>query len=694
MGFLFKKKTMSSSENRLGALRIQSSTKGLPIPLVYGTTRVSPDMVWYDDFTAIPHTTETTQGGKGGGVKQQNTTYTYTAGVLLAVCEGPFPGESFTTKVWADKKVVTPGALGLSQFVGTLAQAPWGYLTTNHPSQALAYAGTVFLAAAALDLGDQAGLPNMSFEVSGFYSTDMGVDANPGNIVADLVTSDLFGAAPGTPLNVDLTNFIDYCAAAGFKLSPAYVSQRPAVDMITELAMLCNSAPFWSGSVLKIMPFVSQPVVGATTYTPDMTPQYSLTYDDFIAGEGEAPVKVSRRRNADAFNSVQIECLDRSGDYNTAVIEAKDQTSIDLFGLRPMPMISAHAICDLTAGRAMAEQILQRTLNIRNQYSFKIGWRYARLEAMDLVAITDPLINGMTALLVRVIKVEEDDDGALAITAEDVHSQMPLPGTYASQGSTTYKPNFDVAPGAPNAPVIFQPPLELSGVPQVWVGGSGGVEWGSAEVWVSIDGTNYAKKGTLLGPARHGTLTADFPGSTNPDTTNTLAITLAVSRGELASAPSASADSGETLCYIGGSVGGEIIGYSTATLTGAYTYDLDTYIRRGAYSSIPSGALSGQTFVRLDTAIAKIDLPEQYAGQTISVKLLSFNRTGGGGGVFSSVYSYTVQPFGVIVYNNTVVSPIEVTQSVTVPSGASYTAPSRLVLRGRLQVIGRLTVAA
>src|SRR5205823_4360735 len=104
----------------------------------------------------------------------------------------------------------------------------------------------------------------------------------------------------------------------------------------------------------------------SVTYTPDLTVRYDLTYSDFLAEAGEDPVKVTRKRQADAFNTVQVECLDRSNAYNPYVAEAKDQWNIDAYGLRPAPVFSAHAICDANVGRTVAQTQLQRALYIRN----------------------------------------------------------------------------------------------------------------------------------------------------------------------------------------------------------------------------------------------------------------------------------------------------------------------------------------
>lgn len=70
-------KTLSTSETKIEAMSLQSSAYGVAIPLLYGVNRIAGNMLWYGGFKAIPKTQTT--GGKGGGVKTQNTTYTYAA---------------------------------------------------------------------------------------------------------------------------------------------------------------------------------------------------------------------------------------------------------------------------------------------------------------------------------------------------------------------------------------------------------------------------------------------------------------------------------------------------------------------------------------------------------------------------------------------------------------------------------------
>lgn len=86
-------KALASKPNLLSALRVQTSSYGQVIPVVYGQSRISGRLLWSGDFTAIPHTSTQKTGGKGlgsgGGNAITSTTYTYQTAVVIALCLGP-----------------------------------------------------------------------------------------------------------------------------------------------------------------------------------------------------------------------------------------------------------------------------------------------------------------------------------------------------------------------------------------------------------------------------------------------------------------------------------------------------------------------------------------------------------------------------------------------------------------------------
>lgn len=99
-------KTISTSETKIEALKLQSSAYGVTIPVVGGVTRIPGNLIYYADFTAVAHTTE--QGGKGG-VKTQNTTYAYYASVLMGLCAGQI---SAVPRIWVGKQLYSDDSGG------------------------------------------------------------------------------------------------------------------------------------------------------------------------------------------------------------------------------------------------------------------------------------------------------------------------------------------------------------------------------------------------------------------------------------------------------------------------------------------------------------------------------------------------------------------------------------------------------
>jgi hypothetical protein len=64
MGGILSGASNAKQQKAVGALQFQTSQHGGVIPLVYGTTRVSPNLIDYDDFMATP---SARQGGAGKG---------------------------------------------------------------------------------------------------------------------------------------------------------------------------------------------------------------------------------------------------------------------------------------------------------------------------------------------------------------------------------------------------------------------------------------------------------------------------------------------------------------------------------------------------------------------------------------------------------------------------------------------------
>lgn len=640
---------ISTSAPIVAGFRVQTSAYGRPVPLVFGRTRVAANLLWYGDFTAIAHTTSSSpgggSGGKGGGgaPTQENTTYTYTAAVLMLLSRGQV-GQ--VTRVWRDKEITTLAALGLSFYTGSASQAAFPHLATNHPSEALAYRKLAYVASAALDLGESAQLMNHSFELDGETPFSVGViwDANPAAVILVLAIEAGIEARIG-----DLTQFSNYCVANGIFVSPAYIEQRSAAELLAELARIGNAEIVPSEDKIKLVPYSDEAKTGnGVTYTPNATPIFEFTDADFLHTPGEEPVSFEEEDTSDAYNVVKVKFYNRAKDYAEDVVEAQDDDNIALYGRRPMEEpIQLFPIVDARVALLVATNELARQLYFRTSYRFKLGPGKADLlEPMDVISITRASL-GVSALPVRVREIEELQDAKQDGFGFLVREFPAGPGAgvlYPVEGGNGYAVDYQVDPGSVNAPVILDAPAAatVSGF-ELWLAVSGSnANWGGAQVWVASDpGGPFKQVGSIFGAARHGVLSGAFAAGADPDTVNTCPVNLMASRGSLTGGTQADADSLNTLSW----VEGEFFSFQAATLTAQYKYDLKTYLRRGAFNSAIAAHDTTKRFVRLDQAVFRYPYDPAFVGKTLYVKLPSFNIFGAAAQDLAAVaaYSYAIK---------------------------------------------------
>ena len=539
------------------------------------------------------------------------------------------------------------------------------------PNQAVGYNGIAYVAGT-LQLGQSAQIPQINCEVQGILCNSVGIlsDADPSLVVPDLLTNTHYGAAfPSAKIGAlsgSASSYQNYCLAQGLLISVAYTTQQTAAQILDDIATATNSAIVWNGGLLNFIPYGDVAITGnGKTYTPSLTPVATFSNDDFVKDSGsigastgaalpnEDPIAWSRKRPADRINSVKIEWLDRTNNYNSAVVEVKDQALIDQFALRQQTS-SAKLFCVGAAAYASAQLQLQRQ-SIMNRCSFALDARGCVYEAMDIVAVPDPAGN---LVHVRITDIAENDDDTYSIAAEEVLQGSGTAVTNGFQATYNAVPNYDTAPASVNAPTIWEPPVQLvsppllpQNTPEIWFaasGGSAGIadpNWGGCVVNVSIDGgTTYAAIGEIIGACLQGSLVGSLAayGGSNPDTLDQPTVNLAMSGGELNSVSAAEAQQNATLCLIDN----ELLTYVTATtLFGSATYQLST-LYRGLYGTKAAAHSNGAPFLAFSSQVFKYIFPINMIGQTVYFKFQSFNRFGRALQSLSACTPYSHEVFG------------------------------------------------
>lgn len=615
------------SSNKISSFTVSTAEYGATVPEILGTTRISPNVIYYDDFTAHEHR-ESQKSGKGGGGSTTTTiSYTYTVAVILALCEGQIGGIG---KMWKDKTIYQypNGDLGLTLFDGAEDQQPWAYTAGKHPDKALAYSGLAYMAGV-IDLGDSGSMSTFNFEVKGkLLDTGDGVDVNPADYILYILSK--IGLEGLEIVGID--NYREYCKQADFLISTPSddTDAKTAREIINDIATVTNAYIFWSNNKLKIVPRADRAV---GTWYPDETIRYNLTPDDFIPQTGGVCISYSRKDSSEIYNRISVEFLNRANAYEKEVVNYQDNEDIKEFGVRQASTTSAHYLYTKTRAVKLAEELCRKNKYERVQYTFKLGWAFCRLEPGDLVMLNDPLM-GIENQPAMISSATEGTDGIITFTAISRAKGVYSEAEYDVHENERPIIDFNPDPGDCEPPMIFQPPaLMTSADNEVWIGTWGkNPNWGGCSVWVSDTNQYYKKLGTIDNRARYGTLV-------EPMAEGATSMRITIGQGDFISVDAESAENGDTVMV----VDNEAMSYTTAKLLSDGSWQLSGLVR-GQYNSEQVSHKAGAAVARCDETFLKSGLSNSYIGKTIYFKLTAFNVFGSMEQSLADVPAYAFMP--------------------------------------------------
>lgn len=626
MGFLFNRgKNTTNRADMIADFQINSASYGEVVPEVLGTTRLSGNIIYYDDFTPHEHRS-TTRTGKGGGSKHTEITYTYTVACAIGLCEGPIAGIG---KVWRDKEIYTYPSekIELTAYNGDYGQTPWPYVLSKHPEKALPYSGLAYMAGV-VDLGERGSLPQFNFEIRGkLLDTGDGIDVNPADYIVHVLKS--IGI---DDVSIDgLENYRAYCKAADILIStPPDSKSSKAQTVINDIAEITNSLVFWSTDRLKIVPLADKPI---GDWSPANQIQYNLTADDLIPASDGQLIVYKRKDSSETYNQATVEFINRANSYEKETVSFEVVADVQKNGLKPASKKSAHYLYTKARAQYYAEQLAMKRLYAKNQYTFHLDWAFCRLEPGDLVTITDELC-GLREQIVVITSVSEAADGQLEITAEG-----KPPGTYAPAKYNVHeneRPFIDYNVPAPsvNDVAIIQTPGDVGGN-ELYIGVNSEPNWGGCSIWLSDNNENYKRIGNISQQARMGRLKTNITQGSN-------SANVIINQGALKGGSHVDAERANTLCW----VDGECLSYETAQLQLNGDYALGGIIR-GQYGTNDTTHNAGARFVRVDEALYHAPYRKEDIGKQVYFKFTSFNMYGSNEQGLDEVqaYPYTITPY-------------------------------------------------
>ena len=625
MGFLFSRgRNTTNRADMIADFQINTASYGEVVPEILGTTRVSGNIIDYEDFTAHEHKS-TTRTGKGGGSKHTEITYTYTVAAAIGLCEGPIKGIG---KVWRDKEVYQyPNEkIELTLFKGDYGQTPWPYMLSKHPDKALPYSGLAYMAGV-VDLGDRGSLPQYNFEVQGkLLETGDGVDVNPADYIVHVLQS------VGADVVIDgIDNFRAYCKAADILIStPPNQKSAKAQQVINDIAEITNSLVFWSTDRLKIVPLADKPI---GDWTPANQIQYDLTADDFIAGSDGQLILYKRKDSSEAYNEATVEFINRANSYEKETVSFEVVADVQRNGLKPASKKTAHYLYTKARAQYYAEQLAMKRLYAKTQYTFRLDWAFCALEVGDLVTLTDKSCQ-LDHQIVVITSVNEAADGQLELTAEGKPAGTYAPAKYNVHENE--RPFVDYNQEAPsvNDVAIFQTVGDVGGN-QIFVGVNAPSGWGGCSVWLSDNDQTYQRIGNISQQARMGRTKYGFAQNGN-------FCNVTINQGVLKSGTHIDAERGNTLCW----VSGEALSYENVEVHPNNWFTLQGLVR-GQYGTSAINHNADERFVRVDEALFRYPYRKEDIGKTIYLKFTSMNLFGSNEQGLDEVqsYQYTIVPY-------------------------------------------------
>lgn len=631
MGF-FKGPSFTRRSDKIEGLQSTVCDFGTPVPLLYGTCKVSPNLICYQDF----ETKEKRVTQKSGKHSKSTTiTYLYYVYAELALGEGIIGG---ITKVWVSNNAydsltalnsnTNNTGSGLALNIGSNEQ-PTTYMSTHHPDIATGYGKLAYVYGRIFLGEDTASMPSYSFEVKGTLLAN-GIDANPADVINDILTRIGLGSYIDTE---SWKNYRLYCLEADLLISTpedAFNSQKKAQEIIATLLEATNTYMFWSVNRFK---FVPRDDIARGGWQPNNEVIYDLDANELIEQSNGAPVIFRRKDSSEIYNYVTVNFTNRANEYESESVSYQDIASIKTYGIRSK---SYDAKWYHTKERALkyAQMKTRLAQTECNQYTLKLPWKYCRLEPGDLIRITDKAI-GIEGQVAMVSNVTEDKKGLLTVTA-----LQRAPGNYSE---AKYKvddkyqyQDFNVEPGSTAKPLFIIPPSDLvasSSGCELWIALHGqGENWGGCDIYVSTKDGDYSYNGTQGVSSIYGRITSALPADgdavnvmlTNPHTV------------ELLAGSEQDAQNANTLIWING----ECMSYSLATLTGKNSYRLSGLVR-GQYGTKVQAHSVGDDMAVLDGNIYAVTLPKAYIGKTMYCKLPAFNAFKANGQNLNDLDYYT-----------------------------------------------------
>jgi len=643
----------SPKPTSLGDYRAPTADEARPIPVAYGTVRVTgPNAVWWGDFEARAIRKKV----RTGLFSSQRITlgYQYWLGMQLALSWGTV--DELISLEFDDKLVTLRNRVNTADLVsfgmdeptlfssdeprnglfgpvkfypGTFTQVQNPYLATQFGEATIpAYRGIAYMVFEKCYLSNNDSLPAIAVTLRRTPNTlgltggreNINGDANPACMVYEIMTNTFWGSGIAQS-TIDLPSFVaaaNTLHAEGLGLSMLIDTSGSADEIIAEILRHVDGVVFIDPQTGRFTMRLARNDYVVSSL-PEVSPANVLA-DSF---------KYTRGSWDETKNTVKVKYIDRSQKYTERVVQHQNLANITARGGQvDADDYDYSGLSNATAANAVAARVLKTVSSPLSRVECEVNRTLFGLRPGSVFRLSWPQL-GIAQIVYRITEIDYGtlDSGAMRIRAiEDVFSVAAV--SFANPPTTGWTNPLDA-----NFPLARQSAFE---VPYGMIAPNAGE-------YIAVTGTPTS------GPQRAYTIWEDPAGGSNfierPDTqvftpSATLANPLAANTAalittgvvlnnpwgldSLVSATQSEFDAGEVLARIVSAAGEEIVAWRTITRNGDGTFTLNN-ILRGQYDTRPLSHPAGAVVWFISDGFGLVsDTPYTASVSTVSLRATPF----------------------------------------------------------------------
>lgn len=639
--------TMSGGKNlEVGKLSDQSysgSSYGATFPYVWGEDgiKVGGNIIWvmsYKDGAPVPtgtadstsmleHYRESGGGGKGTGGGGGTKEYYYSATYLVAWCVGSWKDcegneivrNHTVKKILANGKVIwedgaTDNLATVTNYAGTWADTrPATLVSVEGTDEVSAHRGLV-KSVIALSLET---FGNNHVSLQAVIATDAVTD---GDIVKDILMMANIKSS-----DIDVTD--GDTPVSGFKIE-AKSSPQEQINILSTI--FCRDIIEVDGGIKyvsrgkAIVATINKNQLGVVLNSDQPVAALAETFTSFYALPRQ--VRLTYFNVENDFGADTQERTRQTGDLENKI--------------------------DITAGIALtpteAKKIATRVLNLawaeNVTYKFSLDYRYIFLTPGDCINI--PV--GEDTKRVRILELELGLFGEIRITA--VPDYVEIYTQYITSASSTGETIPTPSVAVTDFKVWSGTELKSSHRAHsgFYVAANGPTNWLGANVYYSVDGTEWILAGETASRTAFGTATdlADGAGNDVWDLVSSITGVFDYIPVTPATTTEDAVLNSKNIAVIWNDTSAnnanlEVFGYVDVTPSGVKTYDFE-HLRRGMLASDYTGHLTNDNIVLVSNGILRVSLGEDFVGDTITIRCVSPGQTVASAAVIAREQTVTI----------------------------------------------------